>query len=320
MKDATFEHADNETCLNQVREVYETSYYAQTLRHYYYKLLSSGALRLLPIENSGDQAYKFLSRLLVKAREDGRLPWSAIIDTGRRSFPHWSYTSLESYIQAESSSGFILDPWRGQERRIEVWVEKDAMADQVNRVVDDLRIPVYVAKGYGSATIKNNTRERYGDGSSWVLLYLGDFDPTGVDIERELKDKLAEYGAYPEIKRVTLTYEDTFTLPSFAALDLKEKDPRTKRFKDTYPGSKGYELDVLSTEEVQERLLHAISPYMDEGAFKAAERLEYVIREEASKRLKNAMSDFAQTILRRGAPGCTLPLSEQLQYLMESKS
>ncbi len=318
MREATFEHADNETCLTQVIELYERYGSGQTLRHYYYKLLSSGALRLTQKENSGDNAYKFLSRILVDAREDGRLPWGAIIDPGRRTFTHWSYDSLAGYVEAESYSGFRLDPWRGQKRRLEVWVEKDAMAEITNAAVETLRIPVYVAKGYSSATIKNLAKDRYGDGGCWTMLYCGDFDPSGLDIERELKETLALYGSWPQILRVTLTQEETFTLPSYAALDLKKGDSRNAAFVRRYgEEQKRFELDVLSSEEVRERLLRAVSVYMDMDAFQEAERLERIIRNEASKRLKKAMSDFGQVILKSGAPGCALPLSEQLRYLQE---
>lgn len=318
MRKATFEHDDPRLCLAHVRSVYERSRFGQTLRHYYYKLLSAGMIRLLPVEASSEQAYKWLSRLLVEARESAQLPWSAIIDPGRRHFSYFSYPSLESYARAEARSGFKLDPWRGQERRIEVWVEKDAMANQIHYVVDDLRIPVYVAKGYGSVTLKNDTRKRYGDGLGWILLYCGDFDPSGVDIERELKETLAEYGAHPLVERVTLTYEETRSLPDFAALDLKPRDPRTPAFRARYPGSKGYELDVLSTEEIQDRLLRAIERYFDRDAFQAALELEESIREEAGARLQHAMADFSEEILRIGAPGSSLPLGEQFRYLLDA--
>jgi len=317
MREATFEHADNETCLNQVLSLYEEYGTGQTLRHYYYKLLSSGALRLTQKENSGENAYKFLSRILVDAREDGKLPWRAIIDPGRRTFTHWSYDSLQEYVEAESSSNFQLDPWRGQKRRIEVWVEKDAMAEITNDAVGDLRIPVHVAKGYSSATIKNLARDRYGDGSCWVMLYCGDFDPSGLDIERELKEKLAIYGSRPEIVRVTLNQEETLGLPGFAALDLKKGDSRNAAFIRKYgPNQKRFELDVLSANDVRQRLMSAVSTYMDMQSFRQAVRLERIIREKASERLKKAMSDFGQVILKSGAPGCSLSFDEQLLYLL----
>jgi hypothetical protein len=319
MRKATFWHDDNETCLFQVKAIYERSGLGETLRHYYYKLLSSGAIRLLPVDASSEQAYKWLSRILVDARERELLPWSAIIDTGRRSFRHWSYSSLESYAHAEAHSGYKLDPWRGQKKRIEVWVEKDAMANQIYQVVEPMRIPVYVAKGYSSATLKNDTRKRYGDGSGWILLYCGDFDPTGVDIERELQATLAEYGARPVVERVTLKYEETLSLPAFAALDLKERDARTPAFRAKYPGSKGYEMDVLSTDEIQDRLLRSIGRYFDQEAFDAAIKLEEIIRREASLRLEAAMEDFSEAILSLGAPGCSLSLAEQQRYLLEAE-
>jgi len=319
MRKTCFEHESNETCLTQVLAVYERSELGQTLRHYYYKLLSSGAIRLLPVDNSSEQAYKWLSRILVEAREQDRLPWSAIIDTGRRSFQHWSYSSLESYAHAEARSGYSLDPWRRQRKRVEVWVEKDAMANQINQVVEPLRIPVFVAKGYGSVTLKNDTRKRYGDGSNFVLLYCGDFDPSGIDIERELQATLAEYGAHPIVERVTLKYEETLSLPAFAALDLKERDTRTPAFRAKYPDSKGYELDVLSTEEIRDRLLLAIGRYFDKVAFDAALQLEESIRQEASLRLAEAMENFSDAILTSGAPGCSLSLAEQLHYLLPAE-
>lgn len=321
MREATFEHADNETCLNQIKKLYEEYGSGQTLRHYYYKLLSSGALRLTQKENSGDNAYKYVSRLLVEARETGILEWEAVIDPGRRKFTHRSYASLNDYVEAESVSAFRLDPWRGQLCRLEVWVEKDAMAEITNDAVSDLRIPVHVAKGYSSATIKNLAKERYNDGSGWVMLYCGDFDPSGLDIERELKEKLAIYGSCPEIVRVTLTQEETFGLPDYAALDLKKGDSRNAAFIRKYgPDQKRFELDVLSAGDVRQRLMRTIATYLDSDAFQAAVSLEDTIIAEASKRLQKAMGDFGQVILKNGAPGCSLSLAEQLRYLQRGIS
>jgi len=181
-----------------------------------------------------------------------------------------------------------------QARRIEVWVEKDDMADALDRIVAPLRIPIYVAKGYGSATVKNDAAQRYGDGSGFVLLYCGDFDPSGLDIERELKQTLADTGVYPTMERVTLTYEHTRLLPPTTAVDLKESDTRTKRFKEMYPGSKGYELNIVGTRRIEEYLLTAIYKYMDVEAYNAAIELENIVEAEATKRLQNIMSGFVE--------------------------
>lgn len=317
-KPGCFWHADNKTCLDIVLSDYEENdRYPQMLRHFYYILLSSEALRLYPQTGKAvpaDQAYKWVSTLLVDARENGELPWQAIVDSGRRSFTYYKGYGLESFARGCQRASYILDPWHLQERRIEVWVEKDDMADVVYRMVSDLRIPVYVAKGYASATVKNDARDRYGDGSGYVLLYLGDFDPTGIDIERELKEKLAEYNVHPHIERVTLTYEHAQALPASTALDLKESDPRTPRFKVLYPGSKGYEMNIVGAKLIEERLLNAINRYMDRTAFEAAIQIEESISQEATQRLANIMNGFVEEMTTRGAPGCRLPLETQLRY------
>lgn len=317
-KQGCFWHADKKTCLDIVLSDYEENdRYPQMLRHFYYILLSSEAIRLYPQTgkaNPADQAYKWVSTLLVEARENGELPWQAIVDSGRRSFPHYRGDGLESFVQECQSAYYTLDPWLLQERRIEVWVEKDDMADVVNRMVEDLRIPVYVAKGYASATVKNDARERYGDGSGYVLLYLGDFDPTGIDIERELKENLAEFDVHPHIERVTLTYEHSLLLPASTALDLKESDPRTPRFKALYPDSKGYEMNIVGAKVIEERLLDTISGYMDRAAFDAAIEIEDSISREATKRLVNVMDGFTAWIKKEGAPGSTVSHFQQLLY------
>jgi hypothetical protein len=309
-------------CLNQIWQDYEDNgRYAQMLRHFYYVLLSKDALRVPPQTgkaNPGDQAYKWVSALLVEARENGDFPWEGIIDSGRRSFPRWRGTSLKLFAESCQRASYTLDPWLLQEHRIEIWVEKDDMADALDRMVEGLRIPIYVAKGYSSATIKNNARKRYGDGSRHVLLYCGDFDPSGLDIERELRDTLTAHDVHPIIERVTLTYEQTLQLPSSTAIDLKESDTRTKRFKERYPGSKGYEMNILGARQLEAYLLAAISKYMDRAAFDEALRLERLVKQEAEKRLHNVMNGFVEAMATHGVPGCGLPLETQQHYFAGS--
>ncbi|EFH83077.1 hypothetical protein [Ktedonobacter racemifer] len=182
-----FWHADKQTCLDLIWKDYEDNgRYPQMLRHFYYVLLSTEALRLSPKNakaDPADQAYKWVSTLLVQAREHVEFPWEGIIDSGRRSFSRWRGTSLQHFAESCQMASYTLDPWLLQKHRLEIWVEKDDMADALDRIVADLRIPIYVAKGYSSATMKNDAQLRYGDGSRHVLLYCGDFDSSGLDIE-----------------------------------------------------------------------------------------------------------------------------------------
>jgi hypothetical protein len=321
MNEKSFWSDSEAACLKGVQRAYvEEGRNGQTVRHYYYKLLSAGLIRLDPKKSaSAKNAYNFVSRILTRARMEDALPWSAVVDPGRRSFGHWSYDSLEQYARAEARSFYRLDLWRRQPRRLEVWVEKDAMADFVDSVVDDYRIPVYVAKGYGSATVIKNAADRYEDGEGWTLLYCGDFDPSGLDIERNLTDTLAEHGAFPEIVRVALTQEHTRALPEVAALPLKTGDSRTRGFVAQYGAEqKGYELDALPASQLRTLILLTVAEYLDLAAFNEALEIERTVRDAAAKYLRKAMEGFADRVLEHGLRGAPYRLGTLRTYFLDA--
>jgi hypothetical protein len=300
----TYWSKDETACLAEILRAYrEEGGIGQTVRHYYYKLLSAGAIRLLTRDKSADNAYKFVSRLLTDARLRELLPWSAVVDPGRRSFTHFSYSSLAVYIATESRSGYIIDVWRGQPSRLEIWVEKDAMAEFVNGVARQYRVPVHVAKGYGSTTVIKKAADRYGTGRGWVVLYAGDFDPSGLDIERNLRDTWRGHGARPQIHRVALTQDDTARLPAEAALDLKIGDSRTQQFvRDFGPDQKGYELDAMPAGQLRRQIDEAIQSYMNLDALDEAGSIEHAVRTKVTATLRDALRDMEGTIAEAGLP------------------
>jgi len=113
-KSSCFWHADKKTCLDLIWKDYEENgRWPQMLRHFYYVLLSSEALRIYPKTGKADpadQAYKWVSNLLVGAREQGAFPWSAIIDSGRRSFTRWRGTTLQRFSDSCQQAAYTLDP------------------------------------------------------------------------------------------------------------------------------------------------------------------------------------------------------------------
>lgn len=212
-REKTYTSLSDQECLSYVQQAYiDEGHMGQTSRHYYYKLLGYQAVQMTDHQNSAKQSYQYVCRLLVKARRKGLLPWYAVVDTARR---RTSYTSwhLQEYARAKMNSYITLDFWRGQQSKgIEIWVEKDTMMAFVNSIVSTYRIPIQVNKGYGSAATIKDAAERYGNGKGWTLLYIGDFDPSGLDIDRSLRDILRSHGSRPNIVRIALTQEDTVSL------------------------------------------------------------------------------------------------------------
>lgn len=317
---ATYWHADEDTCIEQARQSYvEEGKLPATVRHYYYKLLSSDVLRVLPqFETSKLNAYNWVSGLLTKARDNGVFPWEAVVDNGRRSKTYWWYNDLDYYVTVESHSGFKLDPWRGQGRRIEIIVEKDGLVDMVSRYVEQWRIPVRSLDGFNSTTKSKEAAGRYGTGKNYLLFCCGDFDPSGILIPQSLKAKLNQYGSHPDIQRIALKKEDTLYLPNYASVEVSEHNPHRIPFQKLYgKEQKGYEIEVLTPTQLKQRVQSTIAPYINEDAFHEAVRLEQKLRNQAGDLLKNALSKFSSEIINYGVSGSNLNCADQLRYFVE---
>jgi hypothetical protein len=316
----TYVSLSDEDCLSYVQRAYvDEGRIGQTSRHYYYKLLGYQVVQLTTHKNSARQAYAYVCRLLVKARRKGLLPWSAVVDPGRRHITYYSW-HLREYARSKTTSYISLDIWRGQGATgVEVWVEKDIMMAQVNSFVKDYRIPVQVNKGYGSAAAIKDASERYGNGKNWTLLYIGDFDPSGLDIDRALRDILRKHGCRPNIVRIALTQEDTGNLIPNAGLGLKPKDPRYKRFINLYgKDQQGYEVDSLPVHLLRQRIMDQLSLYVDLDAFEQVKKLEQAVNSLFTDKLKGTLDDLTKAILDGGVrmPGLTLTPDQQRVYLL----
>lgn len=315
----TFFHADKETCIQQALRAYvEEGRHAITVRHYYYKLLSSDSITLTTAETSKENAYNFVSRLLSEARDNGSFPFEAVVDNGRRAHSYSSFDSVSEYVWNQKRSYYRLDPWRGQRERIEIIVEKDGLLDMVARYTQHWRIPVRTVEGFSSVTRAKDLASHYGTGKHYTVLYLGDFDPSGILIQRKLKEKLNEYGSYPAFKRIALTQSDTLSLPAYSAVPVDPDSDHAKAVKwfERYgQHQQGYEVETLPPTELERKILKAISPYINSEKFEAALRLEKLIRRQATLRLRDAFNGYLEAILG-GVAESSLDWGEQLAYLL----
>jgi hypothetical protein len=98
-----------------------------------------------------------------------------------------------------------------------------------------------------------------------IILFLGDFDPSGLDLERDYSHKLALFGAKTEFKRIGITQEQIkkYKLPSYA---IKKTDSRHDEYQKLY-GSKGWELDALSPKILIESIETEVLKLRDDKAY-----------------------------------------------------
>lgn len=229
-----------------------------TLRQIYYQLVAAHI-----IEND-EHVYKSLSSMLVKARESGAVDDSRMEDRGRETIggdheasdPETFYQTYEDWFR-NCWKQYQRPMWNDQPRYVEIFVEKDALSRLVSDVASKYGVSTSVCKGYSSYTLLKNAADRIvencGDDRYPVILYLGDHDPSGVDMTRDLGARLERYGV-PEgettVKRIALLPEqiEQYNLPP---APVKGGDSRTKKFVAKY-GDGVVELDALDATVLQD--------------------------------------------------------------------
>jgi hypothetical protein len=229
-----------------------------------YKLFTRGLIGSMSV-NDMQKVY----RLLRIAREQGDIPWSWIVDETRdlERVSTWSDTAEYAQVVAKS---YRRDFWNQQPCRVEVWSEKGTIRGVLKPVLDRYAVGFRVMHGFTSATSVNDVAE-YDDGRPLVVLYVGDFDPSGLFMsEQDLPKRLAAYGGdHVEFSRIALLQGQTRGLPSFPASD-KRKDPRYDWFVKEY-GSLCWEIDALDPRDLRECTEQAIKGLIEPVAWERCE-------------------------------------------------
>jgi hypothetical protein len=229
-----------EICREYARQGYDL-----TLRQLYYQFV---ARDIIP---NSQLSYDNLGSLLVEARYHGMLDWSFIQDRTRNLAGNSHWTHPGSIISSAASS-YRIDMWDDQPRRVEVWVEKEAMAGIVGRAAGAMDVDYFCCRGYVSVSEMHNAGRRfsgYSDaGQAVTVLYLGDHDPSGIDMSRDIEDRLREFtgdtdGDWLDVKRIALNMDQVreYAPPPNPA---KVGDSRARDYIERF-GTSSWELDAL---------------------------------------------------------------------------
>lgn len=186
---------------NEIIAEYTAKGFVLTLRQLYYRFVSKD---LLP---NTQQNYKRLGSVINDARLAGLVDWNAIEDRTRsvEELSHWD--SPASIIEVCASS-YRVDKWRDQKYRPEVWIEKQALAGVFERICRELDIPYLACKGYNSASVVWRSGMRLKriieDGQTPLILHFGDHDPSGLDMTRDISDRMGVFMADVRVERMAL--------------------------------------------------------------------------------------------------------------------
>lgn len=190
---------------NEILEEYADQGYTLTLRQLYYQFV---ARDLIP---NKQREYNRLGNIVNDARLAGEIDWDCLEDRTR------NLQILEHFNNAEDAltklaGWYHVDMWARQKYRPEVWIEKDALVGVIERTCQRWDVPYFSCRGYTSQSEMWRAAQRI---ASHVrgkqvpyILHLGDHDPSGRDMSRDIVDRLKVFlGAKVPFKRLALNHD-----------------------------------------------------------------------------------------------------------------
>ena len=292
--------AEKEILLHKIKLIvqeYQNQDIKLTLRQLYYQLV---ARDIIPNEV---KEYQKLSGILTDARYCGLVDWSAIEDRIRVPEMHGEWDNVLDLIQSAKAS-YRLPRWKEQEFYLELFTEKDALSSVLQPIADRFHIHFCVNRGYTSASsiydLSKRVIEQIQNEKKVKILYLGDFDPSGQDMLRDIRDRLTElleqgdeYYSFEENVEVipialTMAQVKQYNPPENPA---KLSDPRAKWYIREY-GNKSWEVDALRPEVMIKLVENTILELIDIDKYNA------VIKQE--KKDMGIVEDFAEKLVKKG--------------------
>jgi hypothetical protein len=226
-----------------------------TVRHVFY--VAALAHGLIP---KTEEAYKrVIVRLLTKLRREGEIPYSSISDNTRWVIQGRTYRSPVELLR-HAATTYRRSLWDAQDVRVECWCEKDAVAGIVSDVADRWCVPTMVFRGYSSVSYLHGIAEEIrAHGRPTHIYYVGDHDPSGVDIERFVRKTVREMAPEAELRfervAVTAAQIEELGLPT---RPTKQSDSRARKF-----SGESVEVDAMDPRHLEGLVEAAILRHLD---------------------------------------------------------
>ena len=258
---------------NLIIDEYGRQGFDLTLRQLYYQFVVRD---LIP---NTDRSYKRLGSIINDARMAGLIDWDSIVDRTRmlRQLSHWDEPSEIVYGGAEQ---FQVDMWEGQAYRPECWIENDALIGVITDVCEKFDVPYFSCRGYTSQSEMWSASQRLIEYCRNiqipVIIHLGDHDPSGIDMTRDIQDRLALFMTHDgnelpvNVIRLALNMDqvEEYDPPPNPA---KVTDSRSKGYRAEF-GDSSWELDALEPSVMEELIEGTIKGLVDDEAWEEQQR------------------------------------------------
>lgn len=262
--------------MNAIIESYQAQGFVLTLRQLYYQLV---ARDIVP---NTEKSYKNVGEAANKARISGRMDWDAIEDRTRTVVTRNRWLNAAEVVRA-SAEQFHMDLWDNQPYRLFVVVEKEALAGVMQRPCYWHDIPMLAARGYPSVTVMRDMAieqlaAAISHGQTPVLLHLGDHDPSGIDMSRDLEERLRMFiegqNEDPDeliFKRIALNM-DQIKAKKPPPNPAKSTDARFQSYRKLF-GDQSWELDALEPAYLSQLIADEVANYADPDELEKRKKL-----------------------------------------------
>lgn len=247
-----------------------------TCRQLFYRMVSAGHLTNQPAE------YRRMVNLATRLREAGELSRTWIVDHVRATLKPSSWSGLADFGDTVRRA-YRKDFWASLPAYVAVFVEKDAVAGTVQPITSTYDVALHVCRGYASVSFAGEIADEWAQIDKPIFAYyVGDHDPSGFDIERDLKDKLERYsglafGMDMHWRRLAVNVAD-FDDHDLIRLPVKRADRRAAGYLQKY-GDMAAEVDALPPTELRRRVEEAILGHVDADQWARLQRVEQAERD-----------------------------------------
>lgn len=257
-----------------------------TIRALHYQLVTVGMTNTI-------QHYKRVVNAMIEARWNGLVDFDTFSDHDREMIGSTMYetTSVENEVRTGKDQvlawmkAYRKNRWENQDYYPEVFIEKKALQGVFQPICSKNNITLGACKGYPSLTFLNEATDRlnYASllGKKPIILYFGDYDPSGEDIPRSIEENIKRLGCNDiEVIRFALMEHQVieWNLPSAPA---KEGDSRTAKWE----GIGQVELDAIEPKKLQRLCQDSIDQYFDYEKYNDLKDVEDIERREYQKEL-----------------------------------
>ena len=241
-----------------------------SIRHLFYLAV----VNAVPGITKDERGYAKVQRQVLELRRENRISYRSIVDGTRwvRAGTWWDSATdaLETTAQA-----YRRNLWSWSEYLVEVWCESDSIAGVIGGVVDTWTLPLMVTRGDVSETFANEIGEQWRrtPDREPVVLYVGDHDGAGLDIETKVQDKLTRFYGSDDFEwcRVGVTLDQALEH------DLPGQPAQPKDFRRGYAWDEKWEAEAMPPDMIRGLIDDAIREYAnprDLAIIEAAEESE----------------------------------------------